>query len=868
MTLFSALAPKLPLANAGFNTGQSPLAVSTTCSINAATCSTQTTSGAGAAKMASKTKNRKSQSARNQRRQRKEQKRKQRKSRGSTSSPGSLTARKHQQQVATLLPKPWEGESVFDVAVFDESARASLDEADQALVRAVAEALEMQAAGQPEDAEQCVAHIPRKSPMSDWRMLIRGLSHWYKNHSDAAKKLWSRLDHHRRPARIARTLQLARQDDLTTLTAGNSIPAIEEDAMRVDPSNASKATAVDSTEQDTAHSMPLDKALLQAAKVVRKTRIDRSAIRLARNGLADNIWYEPEFDSRNEALILSPEQIVWLKQFARNFRGTEPDLVRSLELLALERASQQHYVDIFEAATKAFRGPAHDPDNTLRSYFYHSKPLLKNKKAESTLRRYRMGELAANKHVSAPLRNALLSELALSIAESIIQDTQIPDNPFGPPGYQPVLKDHEETIRTEYRQSIEACPHNILAHEGYTNWIKNQIEMAEGDKQLLDQLQQEQINAMQDWANGVPDEEIPRQFLAQTLLQGKQPELAEPHIQWLLASRPSDPRIAAMPWSLQLHKMMQLCRRKSNLAEARTQLEQVFAQWPAWLSSAWQPYLTAAWLLRSDRNQEYEQLRESICAESGYARDSAPDACMLLAAAQKLHVPATSLKPLRQAVEASVENRHLAPKDDIVAVGSFFWSLNQIGTRYPAMRSHAGKLGRYLLYILSEETDLSDAIEHNTTMQEALLWTGEERFWSEKRGLSTPYNFIDCTSKSIPVAAAFLRAYVKTTVTLLPDKSVQNAAALLNASYRSVADPFNRQWYADILSEYQVKERIYKSRQAEAQARDSRFYDSDCLCPECTARRIEQQEFAAQGGSSSPEYTKEPAGPSTQAELF
>jgi len=72
---------------------------------------------------------------------------------------------------------------------------------------AVREALDQLAAGQTEAALAGLAHIPRNSPLADWRLFVRGLAAYYRQDDEEMAACWDRLDPARVPAKIARNLR-------------------------------------------------------------------------------------------------------------------------------------------------------------------------------------------------------------------------------------------------------------------------------------------------------------------------------------------------------------------------------------------------------------------------------------------------------------------------------------------------------------------------------------------------------------------------------------------------------------------------------------------------------------------------------------
>src|SRR5262249_40846118 len=116
---------------------------------------------------------------------------------------------RHRQRLAQQIPLAWPGERSDDVAVFEDTALTSLPPRLVPQVTAVREALQDALETRGEDALQRVSAIPRGSPLSEWRLFIRGLIDWLADESAAAGEAWKRLDPERRPGRIATAMRVA-----------------------------------------------------------------------------------------------------------------------------------------------------------------------------------------------------------------------------------------------------------------------------------------------------------------------------------------------------------------------------------------------------------------------------------------------------------------------------------------------------------------------------------------------------------------------------------------------------------------------------------------------------------------------------------
>ena len=121
---------------------------------------------------------------------------------------------RHRQRLTQQIPLAWPGEMSEDVAVFDDAVLSWLPPDLVPQVTAVREALQEALASRGDDALKRVSAIPRGSPLSEWRLFIRGLIDWLAGDTAAAGEAWKRLDPERRPGRIATAMMVALRSDL------------------------------------------------------------------------------------------------------------------------------------------------------------------------------------------------------------------------------------------------------------------------------------------------------------------------------------------------------------------------------------------------------------------------------------------------------------------------------------------------------------------------------------------------------------------------------------------------------------------------------------------------------------------------------
>lgn len=771
--------------------------------------------------------------ARNQKRRRARQaKRKQQLSKGKL-SPGAI-GKKHRQQMERLVPAAWHGENPLDVAVFDTTMFAGLSGQEKLDVAAVKEAFDFLAHNRGAEAENAVSGIAFKSPLSDWRLLIRGMCFWLENDQQAATHSWSRLDAERRPARIAKVLKLAHRDDLASMKSDSeSDSSVQPDSTRPKPALTDSFAAANSFNQP-----PVDVAMLQAAKVIRRTRIDRAAIKIATVAVNQKMELEDEIPG----ITLTPDLINWLAGFANDFRDSEPELVRALELAALDRASNQAYIDIYDAAAKKFSGPNHDPKNFLRSFFYFAAGNDEDE-AECYLQQFRES-LSTNSLLSESLRNAILSISFLHDARSHISRRQSSDMQFSFFRFDENEADVQRDIQELFKTSIKSHSANREAHLEYTNWIRGEMDDRDMTKQQQQKLGVELFKAMTSWLESLPNDAEPRLFLVEKLLDDDKLEEAQPHVQWLVKSRQNSPQIRALPWRVKLLEATKLCRRKSNLLKVPDVLRQVELQWPQWLSTRWLPYFHAAWSLRSGDQAGYDQERQLICEKSHVSRDSLADACMMLGAAQRMRVVATDLKPLRVPVETAVKNVKTLSLEELFGAGSFFWGMYKSGFFYPAFRMHGSKFGREILKRINAEPGLVGHNIENSAFLDTIFWISERRFWSDGYELKFPPPLQKLVGRNVYIRAAHVNAMVQLR---WPPRQIDwlESAEYLRLSARSEPDTYLRFWLNELAQKAEDQDREMKERfsygglgRMFGNMFGNMFSDEEeCNCPECRAER-------------------------------
>ncbi|MEX0867278.1 MAG: hypothetical protein WD030_07960, partial [Pirellulales bacterium] len=436
---------------------------------------------------------------------------------------------RHQQRMAQQNPRAFEGELPEDVAVFDDAALESLSPEHAEHVTAVRKALEHACGLRADEARKCVADVPRSSPLSEWRLFIRGLSSWLADDTSAAGEAFSRLDFQRRPGRVAVSLMTSLRTDLEGFTVENAHSATGDD-------------------EPARWSTRLDERLLYHGKLLRRVRFERPAVRIAEAGTR-----VPEED---RDLKLGPRKIDWLKQFVREYRDTEPHLVGELEQTALARAYHQSYSDLFEQAAAALSGPRHDRRNLLLRFFYYYQFRDGDRKADGYLQKYLKDYLPNNEELPQPLRSAIASQIHFNEAMELLNPGKA--SPFD---FWSAPAENSSAIRQELEAAVKCYPANRGVYQEHADWLTGKLNDERLKKSNRKPLEVQLAKVMTNWAKALPDDVRPRLWLVDYLLENEQTKEAEPHVKWLAGARHDDPRVKAAPWKWQLLEAMRLCRR-------------------------------------------------------------------------------------------------------------------------------------------------------------------------------------------------------------------------------------------------------------------------------------------------------------------
>lgn len=728
--------------------------------------------------------------------------------------------------MSRVRPIAWLGEVEADVAVFDDQVLAGLAPELASEVDFVREALQLVTDSFGSDANKRLEPISRRSPLSEWRLFVRGLVHWYDEEFDDAQENWKRLDLQRRPSRIARAL------------------------------TASKKTVLEQSDTPDANDKLLDSDLLAAANLVHSVRVARPAVAEAARELNRRERIPPELARIS---LLGPERLEWILDFCAQYRQVEPQLVDALQQAALDRAMKQPFADINQIATAKISGPPHDPKNLLSQSIYYGKFEGGEIKAESFLSQYLTKSLPNNEMISPKLRSAIESLLHLEDARNEAKPSY-GDTIFGRFLGPPV---DDKAVIKSYKLALKAYPANAEAHREYVDWIREHLDDERIRKSLREPFEKLIQPAMKAWSDGVPDEIEPRLWLVDHYLENEQLEEAKPHVQWLAGSRHPDPRVRATPWKWELLEAMRLCRRKTWLSHAQEKLDAAEKLWPTWLSRDWLAYLRAALMLRQNKTQAYEAARIDIRQQrlaSGRPICELTDAVMMLGAAQHMRVPAAELKSLREPIDAAVKSVANLDFNDLVQTASFFWDLYRTNMQYPAYRMHGGKFATELHRRLQSKLNPADVTpERRSNLCDAIYWLSQRRVFSDGYKFTLPRSLISLDEPLLVAVTTVQCLLLSHRMMRGQLQKYSNQIRLLRETAAKETDPYYRYWFqslAERASEEAAKNPFGMGRVGSIDPfgwnasdedddeedddwsdDDEDSFDPECDCPSCTAAR-------------------------------
>lgn len=722
------------------------------------------------------------------------------------------------QKLSRVRPRAYPEELAEDRAVFDDRTKVKLPADMIVQIEKVRTALQLVEHHKDDAAEAALADIPRRSPISEWRLLVRGLACWYRGEKDAASEAFSRLDADRRPARIAETLLHADR-----LADAGPTPAEQE-------SN-------------------LDPLLISGANFVHRIRTARRALAEATTELNKVERFPKEF----RELDLSPEfpgpvKMQWIMEFCTQNQRHDPQLTDAIVLNMLHHVGQTPLAPMMDQFATAVTGPPHDPANHLRLCLYYGRFQDGGEEVRTYRKKYIIS-LATNPNVSKPVAKAMEAELHLAAAEEAKDVGGSMD--WSPFRFSPEPDVRE--IKSHYEAAIKAYPSHSDAYQQYIAWIRSRLDQRYIKASELKKIEAQLPAVMKQWATGCPDAIEPRLYLVDHYLEEEKLELAAPHVEFLAGSRNVDLRVRSTQWRWHMLEAMRLCRRKTWLGGVEEQLTEAEKIWPVWLSNDWLPYLYAALELRRGDTDAYEKrraaIRQSWPADDAENREFA-DAAMLLGAAQRMRVPAPDLKPLRQPIDEAAKNPAGLSNLSLLRAGHFFLEMHRCDFLYPAFRMHGGKFADELVKRLKEDAIGADEEIKDRDFWHAMFWLAHQRSFVRNNDITIP-DLLERLDEPVKVGAIRVQTDVTSQGGYL-ERETTMVLGTLEQAIPSETDVYLKYWYKTILEK--ARQRAARMQQGFGGGMFQRFaammgqdedefddedddFDPTCDCEHCTRVR-------------------------------
>jgi tetratricopeptide (TPR) repeat protein len=400
---------------------------------------------------------------------------------------------------------------MVDQAVLDPRAVAP-DHGDiKAQVIAVREALAAVERGEDEEAAEQLTIISRNSPLSDWRLLVRGLSAFYEQDEERTKKNWGRLDATRPANRIAQTL-------LTTAGIAEPSPA-------VDLSNGLRKLERHAT------SDPAIEVLKKLAAAWRKRD------------------WRPFFQC--------------YRQMNQRFAKSHETLVRHIVDLVWKRAVRECDYDLLDEMSKIGPPPIIDPRWNRAEALLSEHPDADDSadEVESAWIAYAkdVSQLQCLREEERPIAEGLVYQ---RLAREFVRYADRMDTP-SPIGFYD--QEEQEELRKDaakhFRRSIEACP-GLQA--SYLELAELHEELDEADKAA---------RVMEKLVRQDPDCFEAVIWLAFYYLGQDEPGKSERHVETAKRLRPRDPRCITLAWNQKV-TMVRCLAIKRQFEAARQEIKE------------------------------------------------------------------------------------------------------------------------------------------------------------------------------------------------------------------------------------------------------------------------------------------------------
>lgn len=737
-------------------------------------------------------------------------------------------------------PRAGADELRCDVAVFDDDALHELPSPLREEVQAVQQALDWVASGHDELAKDAVSIISRRSEMSDWRLLVRGLIDWYANDFAQAQLAFEKLSPVRRPWRISRILT----------TAANWAP------------EAQTSAPIEPVIQNNDESFEI---LVEATWQV---RFERNPLRIIDEILRRREQLPAQTNRRSPPeAALGLNQAIDCLELSKQIHWVEPQLAEAIVENLRSSVFSGGMNSMFEMVVGCTAGPYYDVNNNLTKFLFHTVSGERNE-ADRKKQSY-IAELAKNNWATAGLRDAILAGLYLADAKIAVGEQVVPGSPFARFAIDKNSRIiSSQQIRSLFEAATRACPRYRIAHEAYVDWLELVVDFASKAAEKREQ-RDHLAAAMTSYAAAFPEDPRPTLWLANHYLDAEIPESAAPYVNQLRNLRLTNLRFDALGWKQSLFNAMSAAGKKKTIEDGYKLLAEAEAIWPVWFDKSWAVFLHAALETRNGQPSGTAFATSEVSLQHVVA---------LLAAYQRMRVPAKDQKPLRDRLAALLAIPSNLTTDDLLNTAKFFHHLQRVGITYPAHRLHAGKIEKELCQRIKKTSWLTLS-KFGERLDEAIFWLAARGSLSEWKNTSASNKILQNASKRVRSVVKLLngirgwnRYYIDDIIGEIP---------MLENCLPSEQDPYLRLWFGEIVNQAnEIIDSITRrspfgpaaKRKGESTFDDGNFEDEDtesyfdeyewnetedetpCNCPKCTYARMQAMDLDDDGDADQQEF--------------
>jgi hypothetical protein len=560
-------------------------------------------------------------------------------------------------------PIAWADELLFDRAIWEPASRDELSAEDLEQVLAVSEALKLLANGQDPLAGDSLRRIPRKGVGSDWRMLVRGLGHWYAREFDDATRCWERLDAKRRPYRIAQVLQASSQP-------------VPSGPASIGPASIGPASSGSPSPDD---GVPSDSATSPAAFSLEKAVERLQQLLVERPGLLE----------AKELVASRPKNseigAFWrdLRLVVQKYRETEPALSRLLHGAAVAEAFGGENSEAFSNIVAGFRGPSYDPSLRVLRIRYELTFILRNP-AEilPKIREFAVARTARSIHdqqFCKALASALYGRLALRITNEGSEDSFVEGRGL------------DQLAERACQEAVDLWPQNERAFAQLMMRLGQrlaELKPGSGTYRILDA---KIATLSEEWLAVSPNSQPAAECRITQLLRDQRFDdalaLAEPRA----AHAPPNSELRNLHWHCVLQRTLSFCRDDERQEEANTGLDEVERTWPEWLSRDFLKALRYAMEVRSGKRKPVAKDWRAILSGERLAPD-----LVALAAMHNVGLPEVTLQKIVASTTKFLSGKTRPKVADRFAAGRVMLELERLRWSYPSLEEHQSLLAPLL----------------------------------------------------------------------------------------------------------------------------------------------------------------------------